>query len=329
MYQIRYEQFSESYPKFRSYKTRAWAKISSYIFHKKLKEIISYADEYPKYKNIFLLDDNRFSFARFDIFEHFDEKFSLQDLQDIIRQKWNIEKKRHELNWEKLVSYIDTIYVNGEAKKYVIGEKGDIFFRLYMVYIQKTTLNQFNSTYGNVLKTKEVTILPQSFHSLLFLRNTLKKENFLLMYITDTYCKVIKEENWFYQSIDVLNLGTHALRQMYKDNDILEYRNKSYDDIEANELAKNLVKKTLQFYVQLLCKRMFDKNLVWTDIILVSSAIKNGHFLEVFNDEYNKYANNYIVPFHYSNQISTYGQQREPEDIDALVMMNRLNLNKA
>ncbi|NOZ44041.1 MAG: hypothetical protein GXP45_02690 [bacterium] len=206
MYQIRYEHFSESYPKFRNYKIREGQKISSYIFHKNLKQTIDYASEYPKYKNIFLLDDSRFSFVRFDIFEHFEEKFRLKDLQDIIKQKSDEQERNLAIKSQKLVSYIDTIYVDGESKKYVIGEKGDIFFRLYMIYISKTTLNNFNSHYGNVLQTKEVTILPQAFHSLLFLRDTLKKENFLLMYITDAYCKVIKEENGFYQSIEVLNL---------------------------------------------------------------------------------------------------------------------------
>ena len=48
----------------------------------------------------------------------------------------------------------------------------------------------------------------------------------------------------------------------------------------------------------------------------------------MFNAEYAKFTQNYIVPFHYSDKIKTYGRQREPEDIDALIMMNRLNLNR-
>jgi len=84
--------------------------------------------------------------------------------------------------------------VNGEPKKYVIGEQGQIFFRLYMMYLHKTTLNVFNSFYGDVMDQQGVTILPQSFYSMLFLRDALKKENFLLMYIADNYCKVIKQE---------------------------------------------------------------------------------------------------------------------------------------
>lgn len=195
-----------------------------------------------------------------------------------------------------------------------------------MIYVQKTTLNIFNSYYGDVLEQAKTTILPQSFHSLLFLRNTLQKESFLMMYITDTYCKIIKEENGFYKDIEVLNLGTNALRQMYKDNDILDFWCKDAAEIESNPLANNLVKKSIEFYVQLLCKRMFDKNLVGTDIILISPIIKNVHFLQNFNEEYAKYTNNYIVPFHYSDKIDTYDKEREPEDIDALVMMNRLKL---
>ena len=62
---------------------------------------------------------------------------------------------------------------------------------------------------------------------------------------------------------------------MYKDNDIQKYRYENYDRIEENSLAKNLVVKTLQFYVQMLCKWMHDFNLVGTDVIVVSPIIRN------------------------------------------------------
>jgi hypothetical protein len=52
-----------------------------------------------------------------------------------------------------------------------------------------------------------------------------------------------------------------ALKQMYKDNGIVQYWYKTYDFIEQNPLAKNLVKETLQFYSQLFCKRFHEKNL--------------------------------------------------------------------
>lgn len=82
--------------------------------------MISHAEQYPKYKNIFLLDESRFSFSRFDIFEEYEEKFTLKDLQDIVRYKCDSQKDKNGLVGAKLISFIDTIYVDGEPKKYVI-----------------------------------------------------------------------------------------------------------------------------------------------------------------------------------------------------------------
>jgi hypothetical protein len=93
VHQIRYENFSESYPKFRSYKIRDAESIQASIFHKDLKGMIEYAETYPKYKNIFLLDESRFSFSRFDIFEEYTEKFTLKDLQDIVKYNCDTQKK--------------------------------------------------------------------------------------------------------------------------------------------------------------------------------------------------------------------------------------------
>jgi len=92
VYQIRYEHFSENYPKFRAYKIRDAETMQMAVLHKDLRSTIAYAREYPKYKNIFLLDESRFAFSRFDIFQDYDRKFTLTDLQDIIREKCDTHK---------------------------------------------------------------------------------------------------------------------------------------------------------------------------------------------------------------------------------------------
>ena len=51
--------------------------------------------------------------------------------------------------------------------------------------------------------------------------------------------------------------------------------------------------------------------------------MKNAHFMEIFNKEYSKFHNNYIIPFHYSEDLERFGKQREPEDIDALIYINK------
>jgi len=33
--------------------------------------------------------------------------------------------------------------------------------------------------------------------------------------------------------------------------------------------------------------------------------------------------NNYVVPFHHSEKLNTFGKIREPDDMDAIILMNR------
>ena len=153
-----------------------------------------------------MLDESRFSFFRFDIFQTFEKKFTFQDLKDIIEDRCQATKKYNDVDGERIMVYVDSIHVNGEEKKHVIGESGEIFFRLYIVYLNKKTMNSINSVYGNLLEQKNINILPQSFHTLLFLRNNLKKDNFVLLYITENSCKAIKIQNGFYHAVDTLNL---------------------------------------------------------------------------------------------------------------------------
>ncbi len=323
MLYIRYEHLSKSHPSFRVYKIREKDQILQYILHEDIVKITDESREYPKYTHYFMLDESRFSFFRFDIFQTYTTKFSLQDLKNIIEERCQSTKKHNDVDGERIMVYIDSIHIDGEEKKHVIGETGEIFFRLYIVYLHKQTLNIMNSVYGNLMKTKNINILPQSFHTMLFLRNNLKKDNFVLLYITEHSCKAIKIENGFYHSVEVLNLGMGALKQMYKDNGIVQYWYKTYEFIESNTLARDLVKETLQFYSELFCKRFPEKNLLWTDVIVISPITKNVHFIETFNEEYKKITNNYIVPFHHSEKLNTFGKVRDPDDMDAIILMNR------
>ena len=206
MFYIRYEHLSESHPSFRVYKIRERDQILQYILHENLVKITDESREYPKYNHYFMLDESRFSFFRFDVFQKFEKKFTYQDLKDIIEEKCQATKKHNDVDGERIMVYVDSVHVDGEEKKHVIGESGEIFFRLYIVYLNKKTMNIVNSVYGNLFEMKNINILPQSFHTLLFLRNNLKKDNFVLLYITENSCKAIKIQNGFYHAVETLNL---------------------------------------------------------------------------------------------------------------------------
>lgn len=322
MFYLRYEYLSESFPRCNVFKIRENKNIQNYTIHEDLSSVILQSREYPKYDHFFLLDESRFSFFRFDISQEFESEITITTLNEFIQSKVKETKNTHSVNGEVIMNYIDTIFVDGEEKQFLIGEKWEVFFRLYIVFINKTSLNLFDSVYGKTVDKNNITMIPQSLYTLLFLRNNLKKENFVLLYITESYAKTITVKDWFYDGIDVLNLWMWSLKQMYKDNGVVQYRYKEYQAIEANPLAKELVVETLEFYSQLFCKRLYEKQLSWMDIIVISPITQNEHFIETFDKEYKKISNNYIVPFHHSNSLNPFGKEWEPENMDSLVFVN-------
>ena len=323
MHYIRYEYFSEVYPRCNVFRLRENAELQTYTLHESFPNIIKQSNEYPKYDHFFLLDESRFSFFRSDIFQEFSEPVTIQTLNDIIQEKITETKCVHNLDGIVVTNYIDTIFVDGEPKQFLIGQKGQVFFRLYIVYLRKQSLNMFNSVYGHVLAHKQVQILPQSFHTIFFLRESLKKENFVLLYITENYCKAVCVKNGFYSWFDTINLGIASLKQMYKDNWVVQYRYKEYQTIESNPLAKSLVVETIEFYADLLSKRLYEKWLSGSDVIVISPITKNEHFIEIFDKSYRKISNNYIVPFHHSDLLNSFGRNRAPEDMDTLIFVNQ------
>ncbi|MDR0860962.1 MAG: hypothetical protein LBO09_08605 [Candidatus Peribacteria bacterium] len=214
--------------------------------------IIENSVTYPKYQHIFLLDDQRFHFFSFSIEASFEEKITLKDLQKIINEKIALADKQ--TKEEFLFSHLDSIEINGQAKKFLIGEKGKVSCRVILVYLNRETCLEFNDKYGNFHQQKNLEIIPESFQTISFLKNTLKNNSFLLLYIRDSQCKGILVEKGFYKRIENINLGVNALMQMYKDNGISKYRYKNYEEIENNPFAKDLVIQTLEFYSQMLCK---------------------------------------------------------------------------
>lgn len=97
---------------------------------------------------------------------------------------------------------------------------------------------------------------------------------------------------------------------MYKDNQIVKYWYKTSEEIDQNPLAKTLVLESISFYVEYLCKWLEDLGFTDKDVFLISSILKNGNFMEEFNKRYSRFHNKYIVPFHHSTQLHTFGKHR-------------------
>ena len=326
MFYLWREDYDPKYPKFCVVKFQERLGMQQYERYESFDQIIEHSLQHQNYDHHFLLDDGRFHFFRFDIYKEKDSPFTIEDFNTIIDER--LEYLRNITQEELLFTNIDTIFVNGEEKKFLIGAKGQIFFRLYFVYLNRNTLLSFNKSYGNVFNQKNLHLRPESLKTISFLKRKLGRDSFLLLYIKENYCKVIAVEDGFYKQIEHINFGINFLMQMYKDNQIVKYWYKSSEEIDQNPLAKNLVLESIRFYVEYLCKWLNDLHLTEKDIFLISPIVKNGNFMEEFNKSYTSFHNKYIVPFHHSSQLELFGKHRAPEDMDTLIFLNGGKIKK-
>ena len=322
MFYLRQENYDPKYPKFRVIKSQAEFWLQNYLLYESLSNIIASTTQYPKYNHIFLLDDQRFAFFSYDINFTSENKLTISDIQLIVQEKIiDAEKQTKE---KFLFSHIDSIFVNWKEKQFLIWESWEISCRIILVFLNRETCSIFNDRFWDFQSQKNIEIYPESFQTISYLRNNMQMDDFLLLYIRDSHCKWVLIQNWFYSRIESLNLWVNALMQMYKDNWISKYWYKNYEEIENNQFAKNIVVQTLEFYSDMLCKWINEKEFWNHNIFVVSSIMKNGHFMEIFNKLYSKDNNKYIVPFHYSEELDQFGKTWEPEDIDALIYANRV-----
>jgi len=326
MFYLWHEVYDKHHPKFSVVKFQDKFWLQQYDRYEPLDTIIGDSLSHPKYNHYFLLDDNRFHFFRFDIYREFSEPMKMADLDAIVSDR--IDYLKTITKEELLFPVIDNIYVDWEAKKFLIGEKWQIFFRLYFIYINRNTLIEFNKYYWNVFNQDNVFLWPESFKTVSFLKKKLERDSFLLLYIKENSCKVVAVEDWFYKQIDQINFWVSNLMQMYKDNQIVKYWYKSAEEIDQNPLAKNLVLETIRFYIDYLCKWLEDQKLTDKDIFLVSSIVKNWNFMEEFNKIYTWFHNKYIVPFHHSDQLDLFGKHWNPEEMDSLIFLNSTKIKK-
>lgn len=203
MFYLWREVYDPKHPRFCVVKFQENIGIQQYEKYESLIDTLQETLQYPYYDHHFLLDDGRFHFFRFNIFRETNTPLTKEDINLIINDRLEYLKTISDETF--LFTSIDSIFVNNQPKKFLIGEKGQIFFRLYFVYMNRNTVLSFNKVYGNLFNQENLHIRPESFQTVAFLKKKLERDSFLLLYIKENYCKVILVEDGFYKQIEHIN----------------------------------------------------------------------------------------------------------------------------
>jgi len=118
MFYLRQENYDPKYPKFRVIKSQSEFWLQNYLLYEPLSKIIDSTTQYPKYKHIFLLDDQRFSFFSYNTSFSSNKKLTISDINALVQEK--LIKAEKETKEDFLFSHIDSIFVNWQEKQFLI-----------------------------------------------------------------------------------------------------------------------------------------------------------------------------------------------------------------
>ena len=201
-----------------------------------------------------LLDEQRFDLYTFDLDFCAIQKMRVTDIQTLVEEKLTYIKTHHKAGGERLFYMIDDITINGQPEEYILGQQGTIHAVLTFVFLQKHIVNLIKSIVGKQMQ--ELKIYPQSFYTVSYLKKTIHKKHIQLLYIFDDYAKLITLDNGRYSGCEKINFGVSMLKKIYKENTIVPYFFKTSAEIELNEFAKNLVLQSVDFFAEILMRRL-------------------------------------------------------------------------
>lgn len=169
---------------------------------------------------------------------------------------------------------------------------------------------------------RSLRVYPDSFFTIDFIKKELGKDSFYVLYMHQSYAKLIHVYNGFYRVVETMNLGVEMLRQIYKDNGIMHFFYTKRDEINAQPLVKDIIMTSVDFFTEMLSKWLGEFITKENDLILISPLTTNSFFQESFNKRYNHYINGFILPFHHSNKLKTFDRNRTPDEMDILTFVN-------
>jgi hypothetical protein len=272
----------------------------------------------------FFLREEYFDLYSFDIFQEFDTPCTRADLESITREKRLTIQQEYDSAAVELFHYVDVVYEQWLRKEHVMWTKGSVFFRISFVCLQQHMHSKF--TMAKWAKwCRDIRVYPDSFFTIDFIKKELGKDSFYLLYMHQSYAKLIHVSNGFYRMVETMNLGVEMLKQIYKDNGVIQFFYTKRDEINAQPLVKDIVITSVDFFTEMLSKWLGEFITRENDLILISPLTTNSYFQESFNKRYNHYINGFILPFHHSDNLQTFNRNRTPDEMDILTFVNTKN----
>ncbi len=277
-------------------------------------------------KKVFLIDEDRFNIFNFSITKNFNNKISLSDIKEIVKNKKANITTNHWNVWKFLYYNIENIFINWEQKDFLIWQSWKINFQISFFYLDFETVNLFKKFAGNKFLTDtNLQIYPASLFTNTFIKRSTQKENIALLYILNKEIKLIIIKDSKIKKIEKLSLGLSHLKEIFKESGNLEayfsclnsYKNYSW-------IGESIIVKNLSFYCWTITKRLKDNLPKSYNIVLLSKLTKSEMFWSIFSKNYCQQVWWYIIPFEHKNNFNSFWYKFEKDEVDLLAFLNSI-----
>jgi len=223
--------------------------------NKKLKNKMFYYKNLDKLDFVFpvkfFLKDTKFKFyyKKFTFYQ--ENKFGINQLENLVKE---FKQPNQQIIW-----YItNNIRINWKNKKYLLGNKWEISFWLWVYSLHTKYIDQIKKIFWQ----NPVHIFPTSLASIQCISKIFKKWN--ILYLLENITKIIKISNWYYYNIEEINIW---LQDLYKW--ILETFHQDINWKQLTEFQQKVYTRKLNEFIQPLVffikENLINKNLylIW------------------------------------------------------------------
>ena len=201
------------------------------IFLLSLKEYLQQNTLNLKKKNIFLTPDENFVFSNFKVNFFANNPLTIKQLETIIEDKTSQLNQSFGRLGPMLLYFVENIFVDSQPSDFVLGEKGQIFFKLNIIFWRQHKFNEYKSMFGKHFNNPLVKFYPRSFFTRQFVKQVFKTQNFALVYLLEEQTKLINVKDGSIFKINYLNFGVKDLKKILRENHL------SYLKLLQNDLS--------------------------------------------------------------------------------------------
>ncbi len=270
----------------------------------------------------FLLNEKKFNFYSFSIFDNFSSKITISKLNDYINEKIEENRINNPDLW-RLASYdIENVFINWEKSDFLLWKKWKIYFEVNMLYLENETINSLKVYLWNkFLSNPKIKVFPSTYFTVKFIKDKLRKDSVNLLYIQEDQIKLIKIKEWKIYDISFIKLWYSTLRSIFNDNWVLDsfYSciNNTYD-CDIPDASKH----SISFYIDTIIKRLDESLWDNKNLILFSRLTNSSYFYSYFSKQFSRNIPWYLLPYNNSNTLNNFWFKFSQDEIDIITYLN-------